>query len=454
MKQPVAYGIDFGTTNSSISIAYDNGDVDVVVIDEDSVMPHSLPSIVYLDREDNRLAGRLAVDNYFIKGSNNTICGNCSLVKITKMGIFTKCRQHASGGGCQDARLMSGLKSQLAPTQHSTTHSWAKNFDLEELVSITLNNLRTRADNLTNKEVDKVVIGFPVVFTGAQGDDYEKLQDRALTRLEGAAERARFSDIELLSEPEAVLRGQYLDQGFDEGFSLSVDFGGGTYDVAVLSLENGEPEVVALQGAAVGGEMFDALIFDNAMADAVGINQVANGKRLPKWIAKRMSMLSGIAELLRDKNLLPALHAFADGGADISVIDEILFGGQAYNFYKAIENAKIDLSKEENQIARIDFSRPDSGIKISQTIRRKDFEGWIRPYLNQVDKATRAALWQAGIKPEQVHTVLRTGGSSMIPLFINRLEKMFPKAEIRERPAFTSVAYGLGIHALEVWGND
>ena len=454
MKQPVAYGIDFGTTNSSISIAYDNGDVDVVVIDENSVMPHSLPSIVYLDREDNRLAGRLAVDNYFVTGSNNTICGNCSLAKITKTGIFTKCRQHASGGGCQDARLMSGLKSQLAPSQHSTTHSWAKNFDLEELVSITLNDLRTRANNFISKEVDKAVIGFPVVFTGAQGDDYEKLQGRALTRLERAAERARFSDIELLSEPEAVLRSQYLDDGFDEGFSLAVDFGGGTYDVAILSLENGEPEVIALQGAAVGGEMFDALVFHNAMADAVGINQVSDGRRLPKWIAKRMSTLSGIAELLRDKNLLPALHAFADGGADISVIDEILFGGQAYNFYKAIENAKIDLSKPGRETARIDFSRPDSGINISQTIRRKDFEGWIRPYLNQVDKATRKALRQAGIKPGQIHTVLRTGGSSMIPLFINRLEKMFPEAEIRERPAFTSVAYGLGIHALEVWSND
>lgn len=455
MKKPIAYGIDFGTTNSSISIAYDNGDVDdvdLVVIDENSVMPHSLPSIVYLDRDDNRLAGSLAVDNFFITGSNNTICGNCSLVKITKTGIFTKCRQRESGGGCQDARLMSGLKSQLAPSQNSTTHSWAKNFDLEELVSIILSDLKTRADHLTGREVNKAVISFPIVFTGAQGDDYDNLQGRARARLKRAAERARFSDIELLSEPEAVLLDHYLEEGFDEGYSLAVDFGGGTYDVAVLSLEKEEAEVISSQGAAVGGEMFDALVFDNAMADAVGINQVSNGKRLPKWISKRMRTLSGIAELLRDKNLLPALHAFADGGADISVIDEILFGGQAYNFYKAIENAKIDLS--ESQTARIDFSRPDSGINISQAIRRKDFEGWIRPYLDKVDEATRAALDKADIKPEQVHTVLRTGGSSMIPLFINRLKTVFPKATIRERPTFTSVAYGLGIYALEVWGND
>ena len=410
-------------------------------------MPQSLSSIVYLHRNGNRIAGRSAIEEFLVTGSNNTICGRCPLVKRTKRGVIPpKCKQYESGGGCQDSRLISGLKSYLAPSQNSTTHSWAKNFDLEDMVAVILADLKARADQWIGREIDRVVIGHPVVFTGAEGDDYEKLQDRALIRLEEAAERAGFSKIELFPEPAAVLLDQYLD----EGFSLAVDFGGGTYDVAVLSLVKGEPEVVDLQGAAVGGEMFDALIFNNAVADAVGINQISNGKRLPKWISNKMSTLSGIAELLRDKNLLSTLLRFADAGADISAINAILRGGHAYNFYKEIEYAKIKLSN--NTTTRVEFHRP--GIAVSQEIHRKDFESWISPYLDQVDKATRATLDEAGIKPEQVHTVLRTGGSSMIPQFINRLEKMFPKAEIRERPAFTSVAYGLGIHALEVWGND
>lgn len=455
MSQPVAYGIDFGTTNSSISIAYSNGTISLVDIGVMSAMPNSLPSLCYLDRYDERLSGRLdqgkfssAIDRFLVTGSDNTICGKCSLAQITKMGVFTDCKQYESGGGCQDSRLISGLKSLLAPTQNPNTHSWANNFDLEDMVAVILFDLKNLADDLTGQEVDRVVIGYPVVFAGAEGDDFEKFQDRALTRLEGAAKRAGFTSIELFPEPATILLDQYLN----EGFSLAVDFGGGTYDVAVLEIEEGEAEVVSLQGAAVGGEMFDALIFDNALADAVGINQISNGKRLPKWISMRMRTLSGVAELLRDKNLLPALLQFADGGADITVIDEILRGGQAYNFYKAIEGAKINLS--EKQTARIDFSRSDSGISISQEIHREDFEDWIHPYLDKVDVATRAALAEADIKPEQVHTVLRTGGSSMIPQFINRLEQLFSTAEIRERPAFTSVAYGLGIHALEVWGND
>ena len=467
MKKPVAYGIDFGMTNSSISVAYSNGTIGLVDIGAISAMPHSLPSITYLHRDGVRMAGRAAIEQFLITGSHSTICKKCSLINITKWGVFTDCRQcplrddesvpapairgrqtgWLAGSGCQDSRLMSGLKSFLT-SKIPITHSWAKDFDWEELISVILKVLKNRADQLTGREVDKAVIGCPIVFPGAEGDDHEKLQDRALTRLEGAAERAGFSDIEIFSEPAAVLLDQYLD----EGFSMAVDFGGGTYDVAILEIEKGEAEVVASQGAAVGGEKFDALIFDNIAAEGVGLNQISNGKGLPKFISSKMRTLTGIAELLRTKTLLPALHGFADGGADISIIDEILHGGQAYSFYKEIENAKIDLS--DNQITRIDFSRPDSGISISQEIHRKDFERWIRPYLDKVDEATRAALDEAGIKPGQVHTVLRTGGSSMIPQFINRLEKIFPEAEIRKRPAFTSVACGLGSRALEVWCND
>lgn len=449
MNHPVAYGIDFGTTNSSISIAYGNGHISVVDIEATSTMPNSLPSICYLHRDDDNLdlAGRSAIEEFLVTGSHSTICGRCSLVRRTKRGIFTDCKQYQTGGGCQDSRLVSGLKGHLV-SQIATTHSWANTFELEDLVAVILGNLKNRADELTDNEIGRVVVGYPVVFAGAEGNNYEELQDRALARVEGAAKRAGFFKIELLPEPAAVLLGQYLD----EGFSLAVDFGGGTYDVAVLAIEEGDAEVVALQGAAVGGEIFDALIFDNALADAVGINQLSSGKKLPKWISQGMRTLTGIPSLLRDKNLLPALHLFADGGADISIIDEILRGGQAFNFYKTIERAKIDLS--EKSTARIDFHFPDSGINISQEIRRKDFENWISPYLDKVDEATMSALDEAGIEPGQVHTVLRTGGSSQIPQFINRLEKMFPKAEIRERPAFTSVAYGLGIHALEVWGND
>lgn len=439
MRKALACGIDFGTTNSSVSIAYDNGDVELVTIDPSAPMPYSLPSIVYIDREDLRLAGQEAVEQFMITGPNSTICNNCNLVQFTPSGPSTDCKQF--GDGCQDARLISGLKSLLAPTENGNTHSWARDFELEDFVAIIINELKKRANNLAGDNISRVVLGYPVVFSGAEGPKYEMLQKRAEGRLQRAAEIAGFTDIELFPEPATVSLDQYLE----DGYTLAVDFGGGTYDVAVLENKGGEAEMVGLQGATVGGEIFDGLLFDNRVADRVGINQKPKGKTLPRWIANNMRILSGIPQLLREKELLPALLDFETLGANINAIREILFGGQAYDFYSEIEKAKINLS--EKQIVNIRY-HVQGRIDVSSKVRRAKFNSWIRSYLDRVDATTVTALDEARVKAKDVHTVLRTGGSSKIPQFIDRLESIFPNAEIRERPAFTSVAYGLGVYAV------
>ena len=447
MRKALACGIDFGTTNSSVSIAYNNGDVELVTIDPSANMPHSLPSIVYIDRYGLQQAGRDAIEQFMITGPDSTACGHCDLVKIIKgFGRFTDCKQYLPGGRCQDARLISGLKSLLAPTENSDTHSWAENYKLEYLVSIIINELKKQVDNLGGDNIHRVVLGYPVTFAGTEGSKYEKLQERAEGRLQRATEKAGFTDIELFPESAAVL----LDEYSENGYVLAVDFGGGTYDVAVLEKIGGEAEIVALQGAVVGGEIFDGLLFDKKVADAIGLNQKPKGKTLPKWIVNNMRTLAGVAHLLRNKNLLPALLDFESAGANINAIREILFGGHAYKFYAEVEGAKIRLS--ESQVATIHY-HVQGRIDVSAKVYRSEFNRWISPFLDKIEEATIAALDEAGVAPQDVHTVLRTGGSSKIPQFIDRLESIFPNAEIRERPVFTSVAYGLGIHALEVWGN-
>lgn len=450
MRKAVACGIDFGTTNSSVSIAYDNGDVELVTIDTSTPMPRSLSSIAYIDREDAKQAGQEAVKQFMITGPISTACGNCDLVKIIKFGGFahydTDCKQHQPGGRCQDARLVSGVKSLLAPTENGTTHAWARYFELEDFVAIIIKELKKRVDDIAGANIRRVVLGYPVTFVGAEGSDYENLQEGAEGRLQRAAEKAGFTDIEFFPEPAAVLLDQYLK----DGYILAVDFGGGTYDVAVLENQGSEPEIVALQGATIGGEKFDGLLFDKKVADAIGLNQKPKGKTLPKWIKINMRTLAGIPILLKNPFLLSTLLNFESLGANIDAIREILFGGHAYSFYTEVERAKIELS--ESQVAQIRY-HVQGRIDVSATVYRTDFDRWISSYLDRVDTATITAVNKAGVAPQDVHTVLRAGGSSKIPQFIDRLESIFPNAEIRERPAFTSVAYGLGVHALEVWSN-
>ena len=121
------------------------------------------------------------------------------------------------------------------------------------------------------------------------------------------------------------------------------------------------------------------------------------------------------------------------------------FGGQAYAFYRSIESAKIALSSAGT--AQIDFRRP--GLSLQIDIERAAFDHVIAPLLDRVMEQIDRALTDAGVGRSDVATVVRTGGSSQVPAFVDRLEDTFGAERVRARAALTSVAYGLGVIAME-----
>ncbi len=130
--EPVAYGIDFGTTNSSIAVAYRNR-IEVIPV-ESGGMAEILPSIIYLNRDRNRAAGQDAIEQFLMTGSQKTPCRRCNLVHIVDRKRESACRQFRPGGGCNNARLISGIKSDLSDTDFVSTHSWATDYALTDLV--------------------------------------------------------------------------------------------------------------------------------------------------------------------------------------------------------------------------------------------------------------------------------------------------------------------------------
>lgn len=439
MKSAVGYGIDFGTSNSSIAVAFDDGSVEVLPVGT-ATMPHSLPSISYLHRDSNRLAGDDAINEFLITGSNRTLCDHCSLVVDDLEGRFSECRQFRPGGRCGDARLMYGLKSELSNDLFRVTHSWAEDFLMSDLVAIILASLKATADARNGVEIDTVVIGVPVAFIGTETGDFDALQDLAAGRLIESAEAAGFSDIHILEEPAAAVLGQPLAAGL----SVALDFGGGTFDVAVIerSVETGPAEVIALQGAAVGGVEFDGLVFDDVVANAIGANQ-----RLPAVMRQELRTLTGIRSLLSDPMVPQALASLKFEGGDTTALNELLFSGHAYDFYRTIEMAKIALSSVDETV--IQFERP--GIRVRESITRRRFETLIRPFIDAVEVAIGNALEEAEVEATEIHTVLRTGGSSELPAFQRLIEAVFPTAEWTNLPVFTAVAEGLGREAARRW---
>jgi hypothetical chaperone protein len=445
---PVAYGIDFGTTNSSIAAAYRDR-IEIIPV-ELGDMPQILPSIVYLHRDGNRAAGQEAVEQFLITGSQKTPCGRCDLVYTVNRKRESDCHQFRPGGGCHDARLISGIKSDLSETDFVSTHSWATDFTLTNLVGVIMRRLKATADRAAGTNVQRVVLGHPVVFVGAEGPYYRERQALAEERIRDAAVDAGFTEVVLLDEPAAAV----INEDLREGIALAADFGGGTFDVAIIKFAPDGGDVIALAGVDVGGEQFDRLLFQAKVAPALHLDdtyEVRPGefRELPNQFRKRMSTLSGLKNLLSDPNTASILGAFrgAKEGSKLKAVENILYGGQAYHFYRAIEQAKIALSVIPETV--IDFHRP--GIDISIPVTRAEFEEVIAKPMQAVRAEIIRALEDAGIGPESVNLVLRTGGSSSIPAFVRILEDIFDPAVIQERPVYTTVVHGLATYALGQW---
>jgi molecular chaperone DnaK (HSP70) len=110
-------------------------------------------------------------------------------------GWDTECRQYRKGGGCNDARLLSGVKHELAKRGVAGTNSWATDFSVASLVSVVIKRLKNEADSSVEQNVHRVVLGHPVVFAGADPRNRAASDAEAFKRLEDAATAAGFTEI-------------------------------------------------------------------------------------------------------------------------------------------------------------------------------------------------------------------------------------------------------------------
>ncbi len=120
--------------------------------------------------------------------------------------------------------------------------------------------------------------------------------------------------------------------------------------------------------------------------------------------------------------------------------------GHAYEFYRAIEAAKIALS----DAGTTDLEFAALGLHLE--LRRSTFESMIRPELDLIAATVKHALAEAGIATTEVDRVLLTGGSAYIPAFRNDLAAVFGSERLEQRDAFTAVVHGLGVRAQQLWG--
>lgn len=408
----IAYGIDFGTTNSSVSIADTDGTVELAPLGSGGET--SIPSILYLDPTGNRSVGDLAVRTHLVNGVGH-------------------------------GRLLSSLKQWLTDESFTKTESPdGRPLSMPDLVAGILTFLKQQADRQTGSRCDRAVIGRPVVFAGAEGPRFEAQTTLAKERLVEAGREAGFREVALLDEATAALYGDPIESGI----LLAADFGGGTFDVSVVKAATHQRTVLSTHGVAVGGEYFDSLLFDDAVAAQLRLTQehLRDGKLLPvPGSIRQMRSLSGTLAMMSDDRAEVTLERWQDSLPEVS---RILLGGHGYAFYRTVEGAKIALSSADQ--AKVDFSRPD--VRVTATAHRSRFEDLLGPSLVLVSEAIDRALDLASVSPQDVSHVLRTGGSSRIPAFVRMIEQRFGRHKVHERDVFATVALGLGVHARSLWG--
>lgn len=408
-----ACGLDFGTSNTAAALP----DGTVLPLQPHTAEPRLFRSVLFFpDDEQLIYAGADAIQRYL---EDNT------------------------------GRFIQSVKSFLHSTSFRATQVKGRTYTIEELVAVLLRRVRDAAGAHMGGPPEAVILGRPAVFT--PDPEADALAQQRLLR---AAELAGFQRVQFLIEPIAAALAYEAQLTRDE-LVLVADFGAGTTDLTLMRLgpsrrgnPDRRPDVVGSTGVRIGGDRFDAEIMRHKLLPRFGAGSTYkvrgfSDKRLPipqHVLAKLLSWHE--MSFIREKStqeLLETMLDTSDRKAEIQALYDLVMDNLGYRLFRAIEAAKVRLSKEE--VATVDFE--EARIHLQEPITRAEFEAFSQPLLDELERCTEGLLSRHP-EAEHIDAVFLTGGSSQIPAVRQLYVRRFGEARVRTADAFTSVAEGLG----------
>jgi len=109
-----------------------------------------------------------------------------------------------------------------------------------------------------------------------------------------------------------------------------------------------------------------------------------------------------------------------------------------------VQDAKFTLSEEAG--AALTFH--DGPVTIDHHMARTDFEGWIAPEVEAIDRAVTELLERTEVAAERIDTIFLTGGSAFVPAVRRLFARRFGQSSLRGGEELTTVARGLAMSAL------
>ena len=474
------YGLDFGTTNSSISVLKD-GKPYLFPIDEFASSPEVIRSALYFFprkfvahhnvTKEQLQSNTFKADQFHYEGEVKTLLGTSAVNtylndnksrhsgikrKIYTGKIIRDIPFFVTQGGTMvltsapefyeeieygTGRLFHALKTALKSPLFKGNRIFGNYYELEQLIGLLISQAKRKADNFMGEKVDSVVCGRPRFFsTDPQKDK------AAEDRLRNSLTQAGFRNIKFQYEPVAAAR-YYISKNENSDQKVFVfDFGGGTLDTTIMEKSPNGYEVTATDGVYIGGDLLNSDIFYHKLGVFFGTQLTWGDRNLP--------MPTNIIDSLRSWYGIPNLNNQRDIGfltgdiryhnSDLPAVERLLHLVQknlGFEIYEAIELAKKNLTYQES--SRIVFS--DGPIDIDIEIKKVEFEEIIKPRIDEVRKTILRTLESAKLDPNEINVVVRTGGSSLIPAFERMLVDIFGSNRITQFDPFTSVAAGLAL---------
>ena len=417
----IVFGIDFGTTNSALSV-YRNGKVEMVAVDGDGTAGALMRSVLYFNEENEIFAGQEAIGQYVDDGA----------------------------GG----RFMQSIKTFLPNSSFDATEIFGKRYAIDDLVAIILRKIMARGEEHVGCSVDSVVLGRPVLFSADPAKD-----SLAQQRLEKAARKAGFTRIWFQYEPvAAALTFEETLAAGEERIVFIGDFGGGTSDFSVIRARGGafgrsdrRGDVLSLGGVYIAGDSFDSQIMWDRVSHHFGRHARYRTMGTDEWVSVPRSITHTLCQwhripLLRARATREHIRVIKNSTDDrraIENLENIISDNYGFFLFQSIEKAKCELSDQER--AQIRFSERE--LCISEEIDRQEFEEINGENFRRIAACIDEVLAGAGLSAREVDTVFLTGGTSRIPRIQTLFAQRFGREKLEQRNAFTSVAHGLGSSA-------
>lgn len=410
---PYIYGIDFGTTNSALSI--------IDARTNEIVQTFNEGSLIYFPKPERR---REPISHF--------------------VGIAAKEKYVESQ---MTGRFMKSIKRILPRSGFQETRVHGKRYKAENLVAVVLMHLKQKADDFLGMDIKKAVLGRPVIFD-ENGDKDQLAQDRLLK----AAKLSGFEKVYFQMEPIAAAF-TYERKITKEETVLVADLGGGTSDFTLMKLGpqklnniNRKEDIIGQGGIYIGGDNFDsAIMWEKGTPHfGRGLTYLDYNNRLNVPLSfftnicswEKMNFFDSIRMQANLKKFLYLTHNNLRFQNLVTLINKNL----GYSIFQSIEKAKIELGERE----QVSFQFSNSGIDINEDISLAEFSNTIiRDDVEKIKNYLLHFLEKLNVETTDIDTVFMTGGTSMVIPIQEFMKELFGKDAIKSGDNFNSVANGM-----------